>query len=102
MDSYGLWVMNLDFVLTGTGRKGRGWLLQRQIYRKTLAEASIYRKLSEGNSNNFSLSVSTGIAVYPEARAGLRPRIIEQAHELPLIGRARGGESNSVSRRQGR
>ncbi len=44
---------------------------------------------------DFSLSVSIGIAVYPDPLAPDEPasgeRLIERAHELPLIGRARGG-----------
>jgi len=43
----------------------------------------------------FSLSVSIGIAVYPDPAFPEEPpsgeRLIERAHELPLIGRARGG-----------
>jgi diguanylate cyclase (GGDEF)-like protein len=40
----------------------------------------------------FSLSVSIGIALFPE-HAGTGKELIAAAHELPLIGRSRGGNS---------
>jgi diguanylate cyclase len=74
------------FVLTGTGRKDAAAFtanLQRTIAELDLSEIT-------GEKNDFRLTVSTGIAVYPE-HGQTALRIIEQAHELPLIGRARGG-----------
>jgi diguanylate cyclase (GGDEF)-like protein len=44
------------------------------------------------DSTPFSLSVSIGIALFPE-HAENAAELIERAHELPLIGRARGGNA---------
>ena len=41
-------------------------------------------------TDNVKLSMSFGIAVYPD-HAGISDELILKAHELPLIGRARGG-----------
>ena len=41
-------------------------------------------------NNNVKLSMSLGIAVYPD-HADISDELILKAHELPLIGRARGG-----------
>jgi len=45
---------------------------------------------TDGEGKNFVLSVSFGIAVYPE-HASDSQALIQAAHELPLIGRAMGG-----------
>ena len=41
-------------------------------------------------TDNIKLSMSFGIAIYPD-HAGVSDELILKAHELPLIGRARGG-----------
>jgi len=46
------------------------------------------RQVTQGNS--FILTVSIGISVFPEHSA-TTAELIEKAHELPLMGRARGG-----------
>ena len=46
------------------------------------------RQVTQGNS--FILTVSIGISVFPEHSA-TTAQLIEKAHELPLVGRARGG-----------
>jgi len=64
---------------------------------KALRTAEDIRRLMNGldfssvtGKNSFRLSVSAGISVYPD-HAERAPELIAWAHELPLIGRERGG-----------
>lgn len=73
------------FVLTAAGRKEArefARLLQTLVSDLDLSEVI--------GEDEFTLSLSIGIAVYPEHGKDSKT-IIERAHELPLIGRNRGG-----------
>jgi len=72
-------------VLSGCGPKGARALAKtiRQFY--NALDVSRYFPVDD-----FQLTVSIGIAVFP-AHAGNAADLIEQAHQLPLIGRERGG-----------
>ena len=72
-------------VLKGCGRKGAVGMAEKvQAFYNEL-DLSSFLPVS-----GIHLTVSTGIAIYPE-HAGNAKTLIEKAHELPLIGRARGG-----------
>jgi diguanylate cyclase (GGDEF) domain len=72
-------------VLKGVGRKGAVEMAEKvQAFYNALDLASFLPV------SGIHLTVSTGIAVYPE-HANQAKELIEKAHGLPLVGRARGG-----------
>ena len=73
------------FVLINTGREDAlrfAEQLQRMITNLDISEVI--------RDADFSITLSIGITVYPDYGASAQ-EIIQKAHELPLIGRARGG-----------
>ncbi len=77
----------LSCFLPGVGRDGARAVAER-IQRDF---ASLDLSPLTGGSD-FRLSVSAGIAIFPE-HADTAPELIARAHELPLIGRERGGNA---------
>jgi diguanylate cyclase (GGDEF)-like protein len=75
----------LSCLLPDTDRKGA--LAAAEAIRGILSALDL-SQLTGGA--DFHLSVSTGIAVFPD-HAASAPDLIARAHELPLIGRERGG-----------
>ena len=75
----------LGVILPGSGRE--------QVYREALAILKMFNELDISGATNASdvfLSMSIGAAVFPE-HADIADDLISKAHELPLVGRERGG-----------
>lgn len=82
-------------ILLSQGSKDHAYLLAEQLM-EFAHSIDLEKALIEEGENNpfkgckFVFSVSFGIAIYPY-HAASSDELIEKAHELPLIGRSRGG-----------